>query len=111
MTFMSSLPPRIRQCARLTGAFTLRSGKVSDTYFDKYQFEADPTLLRAIAQEMISLVPEGTEVLAGLEIGGMLFQVSGDSASPVALNGQYLLVEDPVRDAKALQAPDGDLKA
>lgn len=38
-----------------------------------------------------------------------VFQVSGDSASPVALNGQYLLVEDPVRDAKALQALDGHL--
>ena len=38
-----------------------------------------------------------------------VFQVSGDSASPVALNGQYLLVEDPVRDAKALQTLDGQL--
>jgi len=25
-----------------------------------------------------------------------VFQVSGDSASPVALNGEYLLVEDPI---------------
>lgn len=68
---MSSLPFRIRQCARLTGSFTLRSGKVSDTYFDKYQFEADPKLLLSIAQEMVSLVPQGTEVLAGLEMGGI----------------------------------------
>lgn len=83
---MSSLPFRIRQCARLTGSFTLRSGKVSDTYFDKYQFEADPKLLLSIAQEMVALVPQGTEVLAGLEMGGIpivtvLSQVTGIPAA------------------------------
>ena len=79
---MPSLPSRIRRCARLTGSFTLRSGKISDTYFDKYQFEAEPRLLRAIAQAMAALIPQGTEVLAGLEMGGipivtMLSQASG----------------------------------
>ena len=79
---MGTLPSRIRQCARLTGQFVLRSGKVSDTYFDKYQFEADPELLRDIAEEMAALVPPHAEVLAGLEMGGipivtMLSQVTG----------------------------------
>lgn len=83
---MSTIPDRIRQCARLSGSFTLRSGKVSDTYFDKYQFEADPQLLRAIAESLADLVPEGTEVLAGLEMGGipvvtMLSQVTGIPAA------------------------------
>jgi orotate phosphoribosyltransferase len=45
---MLSLPERIRRSARLSGRFVLRSGEVSDTYFDKYQFEADPQLLRDI---------------------------------------------------------------
>src|SRR4051812_41250597 len=85
-TPMRSLPFQIRQSARLTGRFTLRSGKVSDTYFDKYQFEADPELLRGIAQAMASLVPANTEVLAGLEMGGipiatMLSQVTGIPAA------------------------------
>ena len=62
--------------------FTLRSGKVSDTYFDKYRFEADPRLLNEIANAMAVQVPQGTEVLAGLEMGGipvvtMLSQVTG----------------------------------
>ena len=68
---MKTLAARIKQCARLTGQFTLRSGRTSDTYFDKYQFEADPHLLRAIADEMVRLVPPDTEVLAGLEMGGI----------------------------------------
>ena len=79
---METLAARIKHCARLTGRFTLRSGKVSDTYFDKYQFESDPALLRDIAQAMAALVPPGTQVLAGLEMGGipvvtMLSQVTG----------------------------------
>ena len=78
----NALPARIRRSARVSGRFTLRSGMVSDTYFDKYQFESDPQLLLAIAGEMAKLVPAGTEVLAGLEMGGipivtMLSQVMG----------------------------------
>jgi len=49
----------------------LRSGQVSDLYFDKYQFEADPSLLSAVAELAAPLVPEGTELLAGLELGGV----------------------------------------
>lgn len=65
------IPAEINRKAKLTGRFTLRSGRTSDTYFDKYQFESDPSLLKAIAAEMASLVPNGTEVLAGLEMGGI----------------------------------------
>ena len=53
---MQSLPARIRRSARVSGHFVLRSGAVSDTYFDKYQFEADPQLLLAIAEAMPSAV-------------------------------------------------------
>lgn len=77
-----SLPARITQVARLSGKFKLRSGIISDTYFDKYRFEADPVLLKDIAIKMAKLVPAGTEVLAGLEMGGipivtMLSQITG----------------------------------
>jgi len=44
---------------------------VSDHYFDKYRFESDPELLRAVAAALAPLVPDGTEVLAGLELGGV----------------------------------------
>jgi orotate phosphoribosyltransferase len=77
-----TLPARIRNAARLSGRFVLRSGAASDTYFDKYQFEADPELLRDIALAMCRLIPKETEVLAGLEMGGipivtMLSQITG----------------------------------
>ena len=67
----ADLARRVRERCRLTGRFVLRSGRVADEYFDKYQFEADPPLLAEIAAEMAPLVPAGTQVLAGLEMGGI----------------------------------------
>ena len=58
-------------CCRLTGEFTLRSGQVASEYFDKYLFEADPALLARVVAQMVDLVPEGTELLGGLELGGV----------------------------------------
>ena len=77
-----SLAKRILNKSRLSGSFTLRSGVISDTYFDKYQFESEPGLLLDIAKAMAPLVPNDVEVLAGLEMGGipvvtMLSQVTG----------------------------------
>ncbi|WP_194925077.1 orotate phosphoribosyltransferase [Catenulispora pinisilvae] len=67
----SDLAARIHAVSRLTGQFTLRSGRTATEYFDKYRFEADPVLLDEIALRIAALVPAGTEVLAGLEMGGI----------------------------------------
>ena len=61
----------IFKVAHLTGEFKLRSGLTSKEYFDKYRFEAQPELLKKIAEAMKPLIPPGTEVLAGLEMGGI----------------------------------------
>ncbi|WP_211357042.1 orotate phosphoribosyltransferase [Nocardioides rubriscoriae] len=66
-----SLAADIDATCRLRGEFTLRSGQVSDTYFDKYLFEADPLLLGRVAREMIQLLPHDTDLLGGLEMGGI----------------------------------------
>ena len=67
----ATLASRVGELCRLTGDFTLRSGQLASTYFDKYLFEADPELLAAIAAHMAKLVPDTTEVVAGLELGGV----------------------------------------
>jgi orotate phosphoribosyltransferase len=67
----AELAATVEQRCRLSGHFVLRSGIETDTYFDKYRFEADPALLREVAAAMVDLVPDGTEVLAGLEMGGI----------------------------------------
>lgn len=76
------LAQRIYQSSHLTGQFTLRSGTTATEYFDKYQFETDPELLHEIATHLQPLIPDSTDILAGLELGGvpiatMLSQLSG----------------------------------
>jgi orotate phosphoribosyltransferase len=67
----ANLASRIDVVSRLRGKFRLRSGVTSDEYFDKYRFESDPRLLTEIADGLAALVPPGTEILAGLELGGI----------------------------------------
>jgi len=66
----AELAKAIADKCTLSGEFKLRSGVVSNIYFDKYLFEADPTLLREVSLMMKELLPEG-DVLAGLEMGGI----------------------------------------
>ncbi|NHN55719.1 orotate phosphoribosyltransferase [Calidifontibacter sp. DB0510] len=68
---LAALAADIDRTCRLRGEFTLRSGQVATEYFDKYLFEADPVLLRRVAEAMVPLVPAGTDVLGGLELGGI----------------------------------------
>jgi orotate phosphoribosyltransferase len=67
----SELAKKIFDVAHLTGYFTLRSGKTSNVYFDKYQFEARPEILNSIAEQMIPLLPKGIDLLGALEMGGI----------------------------------------
>lgn len=67
----TELTKQIRAVSYLTGEFLLRSGNISNFYWDKYRFESNPTLLTAIAAEMTKLLPSKCDGLAGLELGGI----------------------------------------
>lgn len=105
----ASLAADIDATCRLHGTFTLRSGQVSDTYFDKYLFEAQPALLERVAARMVDLLPEGTELLGGLEMGGIPIatMVSAKTGIPVIFirkkakeYGTAKLAEGPAFDGK-----------
>lgn len=68
---MLGLQSRVIEACKLTGEFTTRSGQVVNTYFDKYQFEGRPDLLRDIAKELAARIDIEFDVLAGLEMGGI----------------------------------------
>jgi orotate phosphoribosyltransferase len=99
----SSLPSAIGAVATLHGEFRLRSGQVATEYFDKYRFEANPALLRRVASAMLALLPEGTEVLAGLELGGVPIAtaMSLDSGLPAAF------IRKEAKDYGTCQAVEG----
>ena len=67
----TELARRVKAASYLTGEFILRSGLVSSFYWDKYRFESDPALLRAVASDMERLLPSSYDRLAGLELGGI----------------------------------------
>jgi orotate phosphoribosyltransferase len=67
----NELAQRIYNASHIEGNFKLRSGQISNEYFDKYLFETEPKLLVEITEQLAKLIPAGTEILAGLEMGGI----------------------------------------
>lgn len=82
----SDLARRIAEVATLEGEFELRSGQISNRYFDKYRFEGMPSLLKPLARAMADLIPAETEVVAGLELGGipLVTAISLETGIPAA---------------------------
>ncbi len=68
---LRSLARAVCEAAYLEGDFVLRSGRRARFYFDKYRFESDPQLLGRLAAALRSRVPPKTDLLAGLELGGV----------------------------------------
>ena len=52
MSAVDALGLRLLDVALLEGDFTLRSGKRSRWYLDKYRFETDPVLLRELGERL-----------------------------------------------------------
>ncbi len=80
------LANKIAQVATLDGEFLLRSGRVSHRYFDKYRFEGVPELLQPLAHAMAKTLPADTEIIAGLEMGGipLVTAISLETGIPAA---------------------------
>jgi orotate phosphoribosyltransferase len=74
----------LREHAYLEGDFVLRSGRQSRYYLDKYRFETQPDLLRALGERIAAAVaelePEATR-LAGPELGAVALAAAGSLAS------------------------------
>ena len=70
--------------ALLEGDFVLRSGRRSTYYLDKYRFETDPELLRALGERLAEAVrraePEATRI-AGPALGAVALAASASMAS------------------------------
>jgi orotate phosphoribosyltransferase len=67
----AELIAEMKRIALLEGEFTLRSGKTSNWYFDKYRFEGNPRIMRSVAHHLARLVPSEVHRIAGIELGGI----------------------------------------
>lgn len=65
------LAKEIASVSLLRGTFTLRSGKTSSYYLDKYLFSTQPRVLAELGRMFASHMPVRTTRLAGAELGGI----------------------------------------
>jgi orotate phosphoribosyltransferase len=65
------LAQRIAETAILHGDFTLRSGRTSTWYIDKYRFTTLPDILSALGEMFAEKIQSPTTLLAGAELGGI----------------------------------------
>ncbi|MSR41374.1 MAG: hypothetical protein EXS10_05665, partial [Phycisphaerales bacterium] len=75
------LAARIAGASLLRGNFTLRSGRTSTFYLDKYLFSTDPAILARLGNEFAARIPAGTTRLAGAELGGIPLVTCASMAS------------------------------
>lgn len=75
------LAQRIADLALLRGSFTLRSGRTSSYYLDKYRFSTEPDVLREIGRMFADRIPQGVNRLAGAELGGIPLVTAASLAS------------------------------
>ncbi len=75
------LAKRIADVSLLRGEFTLRSGRKSNYYLDKYRFETQPDVLAALGQLFAGYVTEKTDRIAGAELGAVPLAAAAGMAS------------------------------
>jgi orotate phosphoribosyltransferase len=93
--------------ALLEGDFVLRSGRRSSWYLDKYRFETDPEILRALgdalAEEVGECEPEAVR-LAGPALGAVALAASAAMASGLP----FIIVRGETKEygtAKRIEGP------
>jgi orotate phosphoribosyltransferase len=65
------LAQRIADVSLLRGEFTLRSGRKSNYYLDKYRFETQPDVLAALGKLFAEHVSPHVDRIAGAELGAV----------------------------------------
>jgi len=75
------LAGRIAEVALLRGEFTLRSGRKSNYYLDKYRFETQPDVLNALGGLFAKHVGPRVDRIAGAELGAVPLAAATSMAS------------------------------
>jgi orotate phosphoribosyltransferase len=75
------LAHRIAEVALLRGEFTLRSGRKSNYYLDKYRFETQPDILLALGKMLADRIPPHVDRIAGAELGAVALAAAASMAS------------------------------
>jgi orotate phosphoribosyltransferase len=115
---------RIKDSALLRGDFTLRSGRKSKYYLDKYLFQTRPDILAALAERFAEKIAAigggetsgdgsggdsgvgGVDRLAGAELGGVPLV----SAAGIATGLPFILIRNQKKNYGTAKQVEGELK-
>lgn len=75
------LARRIADVSLLRGEFTLRSGRKSNYYLDKYRFETVPDVLAALGKLFAERIGPHVQRIAGAELGAVPLAAAASMAS------------------------------
>src|SRR5205823_13351353 len=90
----NELAQRIADVSLLRGEFTLRSGRKSNYYLDKYRFETQPDVLRALGEMLAQRIGDHVDRIAGAELGA----VSLAAAASIASGKPFGIVRNQKKD-------------
>ena len=99
---------RIADAALLRGDFTLRSGRKSKYYLDKYRFATQPDILAALGQKFAQVIEKQNpkvDRLAGPELGGVPLV----TAAALATGLPMVLIRNAKKDYGTAQQFEGVL--
>ena len=101
----SELAERIREAAYLEGDFTLRSGRKSKYYLDKYLFETQPDILCALGEMFAERAGASTTLIAGAELGGVALA----AAASIASGKPFVIIRNAKKDYGTSKPFEGKL--
>ncbi|MCC7294119.1 MAG: orotate phosphoribosyltransferase [Phycisphaerales bacterium] len=103
----TELASRIKAAAYLEGDFTLRSGRKSKYYLDKYLFETQPDILAALGEMFARQVGPATTLIAGAELGGVALAAS----AAMAARKPFVIIRNAKKDYGTQKMFEGRLAA
>lgn len=101
----TELAERIRDAAYLEGDFTLRSGRKSKYYLDKYLFETQPEILQALGSMFAEHVADTTTLIGGAELGGVALA----AATSMASGRPFVIIRNQKKDYGTSKPYEGKL--
>ena len=102
----TELAKRIADVSLLRGEFTLRSGRKSNYYLDKYRFETQPDVLRELGKLFATHLKRGVSRIAGAELGA----VSLAAATSMASGLPFVIVRNQKKDYGTSKLVEGILE-
>jgi orotate phosphoribosyltransferase len=101
------LAKRIAEVSLLRGEFTLRSGRKSNYYLDKYRFETQPDVLIELGKLFASRLSPGVVRIAGAELGAVPLA----AATAVASGKPFVIIRNQKKDYGTSKQIEGVLNA